>query len=44
MVLGTVFIIKYPINKKRLEEIVTVLELRRAGQPYGLNDDAKKLF
>lgn len=44
MIFGTIFIILYPINKRRFEKLVKILELKRAGKPYELDDDLKKLF
>lgn len=44
MVIGTVFIVLYPINKTRYNKLLEILRKREAGEPYRLDDDVKKLF
>lgn len=44
MVLGTIFIIIYPVNKRRYNKLLAILRKKEAGEPYELDDDVKKLF
>ncbi len=44
MALGTIFLVLYPINKRRFEKLVALLERRRVGETVELDDDLKKLF
>jgi GPH family glycoside/pentoside/hexuronide:cation symporter len=44
MIIGTIFIILYPINKTRYNKLVDVIARKKAGEPYDEDEDIKKLY
>ena len=44
MIIGTIFIALYPINKTRFNKLIDVIARRNAGESFEEDEDIKKLF